>query len=140
MTAGWAAVIALVALGVAVLVRGFVKGAVQAAREGTRRDLIALGPTQRTAEALVKLGGAATYAFAPPLAAHRTHPWGWLWWCTEPGPDGQPQRAMGWALTYRRARKAAGLPIEARSAGIEFLLSPGRVGIEPRDTSPADTP
>lgn len=53
MTAGWATVVAIVALGVAVFVRGMVKGAVQFAREGTRRDRVALPMSARRGGELV---------------------------------------------------------------------------------------
>ncbi|MFD4986500.1 hypothetical protein [Streptomyces sp. NPDC058374] len=127
----------IVALGAAVFVRGMVKGTVQRTREGTRRDLMALAPSQRNTETLARRG-AATYAFAPPLSARRSHPWGWLWWSTHYGLDGTPRHERGWALTYRQARKAARLPIDARSNGIEYLMSPDPASVAAQPSAPAD--
>ncbi|MFE5162678.1 hypothetical protein ACFRNT_30065 [Streptomyces sp. NPDC056697] len=95
-----------------------------------RQDLVSLGEMQQLAGALAKLTTAA-YAFAPPLLKERASWIGWLWWRTRIGPDGKTERDMGWALTYRRARKAAGAPLGWRS------LSGSELVVVPRDARPS---
>ncbi|MFD4114573.1 hypothetical protein ACFWSJ_14070 [Streptomyces niveus] len=91
-----------------------------------RQDLVSLGEMQQLAGGLAELTTAA-YAFAPPLLKERTFWIGWMWWRTRIGPDGKAERDMGWALTYRRARKAAGAPVNWRSLiGSEFVVVPRR--------------
>lgn len=122
MTAVWALLGVLVALVIAAVGRGVVR----TARVIIRQDLVALGEMQQLASALAKSTTAA-YAFAPPLLKERTSWIGWLWWRTRIGPDGRTERDMGWALTYRRARKAAGAPLSWR------LLSGSELVVVPRD-------
>ncbi|WP_371665827.1 hypothetical protein OG306_29915 [Streptomyces sp. NBC_01241] len=137
MIAGWALLGFLVAAVIAAVGRGFVR----AARVSIRQDLVSLGEMQQLAGALAKLTTAA-YAFASPLLKERTSWIGWLWWRTRIGPDGKTERDMGWALTYRRARKAAGATLDWR------LLSGSELVVVPRDArlpataeqEPNDTP
>ncbi|MFD4767188.1 hypothetical protein [Streptomyces niveus] len=96
-----------------------------------RQDLVSLGEMQQLAGGLAELTTAA-YAFAPPLLNERSFWIGWMWWRTRIGPDGKAERDMGWALTYRRARKAAGVPVEWRSLiGSEFVVVPRRDALPP---------
>ncbi|UQA94830.1 hypothetical protein [Streptomyces halobius] len=127
MSEGWTILGVILAVVVAFIGRAFV----QSVKEGIRRDLIALGDIQPTAEMIATLSSTATHGFAPPLAEGRRYPYGWLWWRAWIGADGQAERDMGWALTYRRARKAAGLPVDWRSTGSEFVIAPGRTGLSP---------
>lgn len=100
------------------------RGAVRAARVSIRQDLVSLGALQQLAGALAESTTSA-YAFASPLLAERTSWIGWLWWSTRIGSDGKPERDMGWALTYRRARKAAGAPLDWRlRSGSELVVVP----------------
>ncbi|MFD7016635.1 hypothetical protein [Streptomyces sp. NPDC059928] len=122
MTAGWA----LLGVIVAVVIAAFGRLVVRAARVSIRQDLVSLGEMQQLAGALAKVTTTA-YAFASPLLKERTSWVGWLWWRTRIGPDGNPERDMGWALTYRRARKAAGAPLDWR------LLSGSELVVVPRD-------
>lgn len=87
---------------------------------------MSLGEKQQLVGALAKLTTTA-YAFAAPLLKERTSWIGWLWWRTRIGPDGKTERNVGWALTYRRARKAAGAPFDWR------LLSGSEVVVVPSD-------
>ncbi|MEU4174710.1 hypothetical protein [Streptomyces sp. NPDC026589] len=103
----------LVGLIVAAFIAAVVRGAVRAARVSIRQDLVSLGNMQQLAGSLAEMTTVA-YAFASPLLKERTTWIGWLWWRTRIGPDGNAQRDMGWALTYRRARKAAGAPLNWR--------------------------
>ncbi|MEU0843941.1 hypothetical protein ABZ370_31315 [Streptomyces sp. NPDC005962] len=122
MIVGWALLGVLVALVNAAVGRGVIR----AARVMIRQDLVALGEMQEFAGALAKLT-TTVYAFAPPLLKERTSWIGWLWWRTRIGPDGKTERDMGWALTYRRARKASGAPLGWR------LLSGSELVVVPRD-------
>ena len=122
MIAVWALLGAIVAVAIAAGGRGIVR----AARVSIRQDLVSLGEMQQLAGALAKLTTTA-YAFASPLLKERTSWIGWLWWRTRIGPDGKTDRDMGWALTYRRARKAAGAPLDWR------LLSGSELVVLPRD-------
>lgn len=122
MTAGWALLGIIVAVVIAAVGRAFVR----AARVSIRQDLVSLGGMQQLAGELAKLTTTA-YAFASPLVKERTSWLGWLWWRTRIGPDGKTERDMGWALTYRRARKAAGAPLDWR------LLSGSELVVVPRD-------
>ncbi|MBT2527433.1 hypothetical protein J7E91_18890 [Streptomyces sp. ISL-99] len=122
MTALWALLGFLVAVVIAAVGRGFVR----AARVSIRQDLVSLGEMQQLAGALAKMTTVA-YAFASPLLKERSSWIGWLWWSTRIGPDGKVERDMGWALTYRRARKAAGAPLDWR------LLSGSEIVVVPRD-------
>lgn len=139
MSTTWAFLVVVIALGVAVFLRMFVRGIRQLARKDIRRDLIALGRAQQTAEAMSKVGHTATFAFAAPGADGRELMFGWLWWRTELGPDGEIRRDMGWALTYRRARQAAGVPLILKARGVEFVVATGRTsqdGPARSDTAP----
>ncbi|GHE14690.1 hypothetical protein [Streptomyces alanosinicus] len=130
MSTTWAFVGTVIALGVAIFLLMFVRGIRQLARKDIRRDLIALGKAQQTAEALTKVGRTATFAFAAPGADGREMMFGWLWWRTELDPDGKIRRDMGWALTYRRARRAAGIPVSAKARGAELIVAPTRTGLK----------
>ncbi|KPC62682.1 hypothetical protein [Streptomyces chattanoogensis] len=125
MSEGWTILGVILAVAIAVIGRGFV----HSLKEGIRGDLIALGGIQRATDSMAQLSGTTTHAFAPPLAADRKYPYGWLWWRTQIGADGTAERDMGWALTYRRARRAAGLAVDWRSAGGEFVIAPDRTGL-----------
>ncbi|MFI6281625.1 hypothetical protein [Streptomyces sp. NPDC050988] len=114
MSTAWALVGGVAALGIAALLRIVVRTLRQLARKDIRRDLIALGPAQKAAGLLAK-AGAATFAFAAPGADGRELMFGWLWWRTELDSDGEIRRDMGWALTYRRAGRAAGLPVSVKA-------------------------
>ncbi|QFQ97299.1 hypothetical protein F9278_15010 [Streptomyces phaeolivaceus] len=111
---------------VALFVAAVVRGAVRAARVSIRQDLVSLGEMQQLTGALAQMTTSA-YAFAAPLLKERESWVGWLWWRTRIGPDGKTQRDMGWALTYRRARKAAGIPLDWR------LFDGSEVVVVPRD-------
>lgn len=120
MIAGWALLGFLLAAVVVAVGRGFIR----AARLSIRRDLVALGEMQQLAGMLAKLTTTA-YGFASPLLKERTSWVGWLWWRTRIGPSGEVERDMGWALTYRRARSAAGAPLAWRSlSGSELVVVP----------------
>lgn len=115
---------ALLGLIVAMFIGAVVRGAVRAARVSIRQDLVSLGEMQQLAGALAQMTTTA-YAFAAPLLKERESWIGWLWWRTRMGPDGKAERDMGWALTYRRARKAAGAPLDWRSfSGSELIVVP----------------
>ncbi|MDX2819940.1 hypothetical protein PV416_02335 [Streptomyces ipomoeae] len=128
MSTAWTLVGGVAALGIAAVLRIAVRVVRQLARKDIRRDLIALSPQQKLAATLVK-AGAATFAFAAPGADGRELMIGWLWWRTELDSDGKVRRDMGWALTYRRARRAAGLPVNMRARGVEFVVAPGQTGL-----------
>lgn len=118
MIVGWAL---LVAIG-AVLLAGIVRGAVRYERANIRRDLALLDDVRYLASSLARLTSAA-YAFAPPLLQEQKSFVGWLWWRTRMRPDGKAELDSGWALTYRRARKAAGAPVDWRSLnGAEIVF------------------
>ncbi|QNE74480.1 hypothetical protein [Streptomyces finlayi] len=117
---------ALLGVFVAMFIAAVVRGAVRAARVSIRQDLVSLGEMQQLAGALAQMTTTA-YAFAAPLLKERESWIGWLWWRTRMGPDGKVERGMGWALTYRRARKAAGAPLSWR------LFSGAEVVVLPRD-------
>lgn len=109
---------------VAMLIAAVARGAVRAARVSIRQDLVSLGDMQQLAGALAQMTTTA-YAFAAPLLKERESWIGWLWWRTRIGPDGKTERDMGWALTYRRARKAAGAPLDWRQlSGRELVVIP----------------
>lgn len=133
MTTGWTLLSVIVAVVVAIVGRGVVRGMVQGAKEGARRDLITFAGVQQANETLATLSATAAHAFVPPGAERREHPFGWLWWRARVDVDGKVERDMGWALTYRRARKAAGLPVSWKAAGGEFIIAPGRTGVLPAD-------
>ncbi|ROQ70229.1 hypothetical protein EDD93_4741 [Streptomyces sp. 840.1] len=116
----WALLGAIAALFVAAVIRG----AVRAARVAIRQDLVSLGSMQQLAGALAQMTTTA-YAFAAPFLKERESWIGWLWWRTRIGPDGEVERDMGWALTYRRARKTAGAPLDWRlGSGSEVVVVP----------------
>ncbi|MFF3460369.1 hypothetical protein ACFYXH_40020 [Streptomyces sp. NPDC002730] len=75
---------------------------------------------------MAKLSATTTYVFAPPCTDGRQHLFGWLWWHASVTEDGTVERDMGWALTYRRARKATGLPVYWKARVSELVMSPGR--------------
>ncbi|WP_434595879.1 hypothetical protein [Streptomyces sp. A5-4] len=115
---------ALLGLIVGIFIAAVLRGAVRAARVSIRQDLMSLGGMQELAGALAQMTTTA-YAFAAPLLKERESWIGWLWWRTRMGPDGKAEREMGWALTYRRARKAAGAPLDWRlSSGSEVVVVP----------------
>lgn len=121
MIAGWALLGAIVAVAIAAVGRGIVR----AGRVSIRQDLVSLAEMQQLAGELAKMTTTA-YAFASPLLKERTSWIGWLWWRTRIGPEGNTDRDMGWALTYRRARKAAGAPLDWRLlSGSELVVVPG---------------
>ncbi|KPI02968.1 hypothetical protein OK074_5118 [Actinobacteria bacterium OK074] len=128
MSTAWTLVASVAVLGVAAFLRTAVRTIRQLARKDIRRDLIALSPQQKLAAALVQ-AGAATFAFAAPGADGRELMFGWLWWRTELDSDGTVLRDMGWALTYRRARRAAGLPVRGKARGVEFVVAPSQTGL-----------
>ncbi|NGO67010.1 hypothetical protein [Streptomyces boncukensis] len=102
-----------------------VRGMVRKARADTRLDLVQLGSVPQAAKSLTELTDLPTYAFMAPFEEGRTHPFGWLWWRVEPNADGTHRKEMGWALTYRRARKAAGLPLSIRAQHTETIVATG---------------
>ncbi|MFE6457811.1 hypothetical protein ACFVP0_10160 [Streptomyces cinereoruber] len=135
MTSGW---IVLLAVAVPLLgliawgfVRGVVRGFVQSTREQVRRDLIALGQNWAAVELLARRTSGASVVFAAPGADGREHMIGWLWWRAEVAPDESVRHTMGWALTYRRARRAAGLPMTMRVRDPELIITRA---VERRDT------
>ncbi|MFD4480435.1 hypothetical protein ACFWPU_30570 [Streptomyces sp. NPDC058471] len=101
------------------------RSAANAARSETRQDLIKLGSIPEIAKTLTDMSRLPSYAFMAPFAEGRTHPFGWLWWRIDKAADGVPRQHMGWALTYRRARKAAGLPLSIRANHTEITLAQG---------------
>jgi hypothetical protein len=124
----WTLLGVIASLAVAVFGASLVRGIVQAAREGTRNDLRVFTGARQAAEVAAKFSKSTTHAFVPPGAIGRTHPFGWLWWQVQIGPEEKTHHSMGWALTYRRARKAAGLPIDWKSAGCEYIIAPTTTG------------
>lgn len=127
MTAGWA----LLGVLAAVIIVAVGRALLRAARVMIRQDLVSLGEMQQLAGGLAQLTTAAC-AFAPPLLKEQSFWIGWMWWRTRIGPDGRAERDMGWALTYRRARKAAGVPVEWRSlVGSELVVVPRRDALPP---------
>ncbi|MFG3043157.1 hypothetical protein ACGFYZ_40295 [Streptomyces sp. NPDC048330] len=123
MNSGWLLLIALVVVAVGWFLAGVLRGIVRTSRAESRQDLIKLGGISETAKGLTDRSGVPTYAFIAPFAPGRSHPFGWLWWRVEPDIDGPPRQ--GWALTYRRARKAAGLPLSIRAQHSEIVLAAG---------------
>ncbi|MFG2141901.1 hypothetical protein [Streptomyces sp. NPDC048650] len=81
---------------------------------------------QQTTDMLAKLSTTAAHSFVPPGADGRSHPFGWLWWRSHVNAEGKAEHDRGWALAYRRARKAAGLPLTWKAAAGELIISPGR--------------
>jgi hypothetical protein len=125
MNSGWLLLIALGMVGVGGFSVAFFRGLAQTARKDTRQDLVKLGGVQEVATSLTKTARTPAYTFMGPFAEGRSHPFGWLWWRVEQNADGVLRHDMGWALTYRRARKAAGLPLSIRAQHIEFTLAFG---------------
>lgn len=125
MSTGWLLLIALVVVVGGGFLVAVYRGLAKTARVDTRQDLIKLGTVPEMARMLTDLSSLATYAFTAPFAKGRSHPFGWLWWRVEKGADGEPRQEMGWALTYRRARKAAGLPLSIRAQHTELTLAHG---------------
>lgn len=74
-------------------------------------------------EALALKTGEAAVAFAAPGADGREHMIGWLWWRAELAHDESVRHDMGWALTYRRARRAAGLPMTMKARDPQFIIT-----------------
>ncbi|WP_055529647.1 hypothetical protein [Streptomyces graminilatus] len=128
MSTTWTLVGGVAALSVAAFLRIAVRTIRQLARQDIRRDLIALAPAQKVAGLLAE-AGAPTFAFAAPGADGRELMFDWLWWRSELDSDGEVRRDMGWALTYRRARRAAGLPVSVKAHGVELVVAPGRTGL-----------
>ncbi|MFC5914424.1 hypothetical protein [Streptomyces pulveraceus] len=93
MSAGWLLLIAISVIVVGMFLIGMCRGAANHARSQTRQDLVRLGTIPMIAKQLTEVNSLPTYAFVAPFAEGRSHPFGWLW-----------------ALTYRRARRAASLP------------------------------
>ncbi|GGW94803.1 hypothetical protein [Streptomyces noursei] len=125
MSTGWLVLVALLAVGFGWSLTAVYRGAARAARTDTRQDLIKLGSVPQMAKSLTDLSSLPSYAFMAPFAEGRTHPFGWLWWRVKQDGDGTPSQQMGWALTYRGARKAAGLPRSIRAQHTEITLAPG---------------
>ncbi|WP_435244290.1 hypothetical protein [Streptomyces sioyaensis] len=125
MSTGWLLVIALAVAFLGWFLFAAYRGLAKAARADTRQDLIEFGGIQETAKSLTDMSCLPTYAFAAPFASGRSHPFGWLWWRVEQDADGTTRREMGWALTYRWARKAAGLPLSLRAQHAEVIMAPG---------------
>ncbi|MCX4826590.1 hypothetical protein OG883_43920 [Streptomyces sp. NBC_01142] len=126
MGTGW---LVLIATGVVVagwFLTAMYRGAANHARSQTRQDLIKLGSIPTIAKTLTDMSSLPAYAFMAPFAEGRTHPFGWLWWRIEKDADGDSRQHMGWALTYRRARKAAGLPLSIRAHHTEVTLAQGQ--------------
>ncbi|MGW0672541.1 hypothetical protein [Streptomyces sp. NPDC002746] len=126
MNTGWLLLIAIAAVVAGLLLIGMYRGAATHARSQTRQDLVKLGTIPIIAKALTDMSSLPAYAFMAPFAEGRTHPFGWLWWRIEKDSDGDPLQQMGWALTYRRARKAAGLPLSIRANHTEITLAQGQ--------------
>ncbi|MCZ1012162.1 hypothetical protein [Streptomyces lydicus] len=124
MSAGWLVLIVIVAVVAGSFLTAVYRGAANALRTDTRQDLIKLGGIPELATTLTDVSRLPAYAFMAPFVEGRSHPFGWLWWRVEHS-DGAPQRQMGWALTYRRARKAAGLPLSIRAKHTEITLAQG---------------
>jgi len=61
-----------------------------------------------------------------PFAQGRTHPFDWLWWRIGKDAAAGSRQHMGWALTYRGARKAAGLPLSIRAKHTEITVAQGQ--------------
>ncbi|MFJ9416662.1 hypothetical protein ACIRPT_21070 [Streptomyces sp. NPDC101227] len=125
MSTGWLLLIAIAVVVVGLFLVAAYKGAAKAARADTRQDLIGLGGIPEMAKTLTAMSRLPTYAFAAPFSSGRTHPFGWLWWRVEGDADGTTGREMGWALTYRGARKAAGLPLSLRAQHAEIIMAQG---------------
>ncbi|MFC8296038.1 hypothetical protein ACFUJ0_28475 [Streptomyces sp. NPDC057242] len=104
-------------------VRDLVWGFVQSTREQVRRDLVALGQNRSAVELLARRTSGASVAFAAPGADGRKHMIGWLWWRAEIATDESVRHTMGWALTYRRARRAAGLPMTMKARDSELIIT-----------------
>ncbi|MEW1699079.1 hypothetical protein ACIQCR_31460 [Streptomyces sp. NPDC093249] len=132
MTVVWVLGGTLAALVAAFLARGVVRGAVQTAREQVRCDLIAMSETRALTETLARRSGEAAVAFAAPAADGREYPIGWLWWRADLSADDTVRKDMGWALTYRRARRAAGLPLTMKARDPEVTITRSATN---RDTS-----
>ncbi|MGW6393080.1 hypothetical protein ACWFR1_21805 [Streptomyces sp. NPDC055103] len=123
MTVGWTVLLAIAVPTVSLIAWGVIRGAARSAREQVRRDLIALGQNRAVVETLALKTGEAAVAFAAPGADGREHMIGWLWWRAELAPDDTVRHTMGWALTYRRARRAAGLPMTMKARDPEFIIT-----------------
>jgi hypothetical protein len=125
MSTGWLLLIALVIVVVGWFLVAVYRGFARTARADTRQDLIKLGIVPEMAKTLTDMSRLPTYAFMAPFAEGRSHPFGWLWWRVEQDADGTPRNETGWALTYRGARKAAGLPRSIRAQHTEITLALG---------------
>ncbi|MCX4826622.1 hypothetical protein OG883_44080 [Streptomyces sp. NBC_01142] len=125
MSEGWTILAGIAAAAVAWFLVAACRAAAQLARRDTRQDLIKLGGIPETSKTLTEMSRLPTYALAAPFASGRSNPFGWLWWRVEPTADGTTRREMGWALTYRGARKAAGLPLSFRAQHAEIIMAPG---------------
>lgn len=126
MSAGWLLLIAIAVVIAGVFLIGMYRGAANHVRSQTRQDLVKLGTIPMIAKALTDVSSLPAYAFMAPFAEGRAHPFGWLWWRIGKDADGGPRQNMGWALTYRRARKAAGLPLSIRARHTEITLAQGQ--------------
>ncbi|MFG2211945.1 hypothetical protein [Streptomyces sp. NPDC048638] len=122
---GWTLLAVLVVVPVAGFLYAAGRGAAQKARTDTRQDLVKLGGIPEMSKTLTKMSSLPTYALVAPFAAGRSHPFGWLWWRVEPADEGPVRQEMGWALTYRGARKAVGLPLSVRAQHAEIIMAPG---------------
>ncbi|MET8683727.1 hypothetical protein ABZV77_05880 [Streptomyces sp. NPDC004732] len=125
MSTGWVVVIVIVAAAVGWFVAAVARGIARTARADTRQDLIKFGAIPETGKLLTKGSDLPVYCFMAPFESSRTHPFGWLWWRVDQDTGEKPKQAMGWALTYRRARKAAGIPLSFRAKHVEITLAPG---------------
>ncbi|MCZ7430091.1 hypothetical protein [Streptomyces sp. WMMC1477] len=132
MRTGWAVVIVIIGLGIVLFVRGVIRGAVRHARELVRRDLFALAPPRSYADAMARAMEGPVAVLAPPLLEGRESVFGWLWWRATVTADGEVEYERGWAWTYRRARRAAGLSLGLKHAGLEVVAAPvARSGAAP---------
>lgn len=127
MSTGWWLLSAIAVVVAGLFLIGMYRGAAGHARSQTRQDLVKLGGIPMIAKSLTEVSSLPAYAFMAPFAGGRSLPFGWLWWRVEKDADGHPPlQRMGWALTYRGARKAAGLPLSIRAHHTEITLAEGQ--------------
>lgn len=134
MSTGWAIVIVITGLGIALFVRGVIRGAVRHAREQIRRDLFALAPTRSYADVTAQAMEGPVAVLAPPVLEGCESVFGWLWWRATATTGGDVEYERGRALTYRRVRRAAGLSLGLKHAGLEAVAAPVARTLPPRAT------